>query len=64
MVTQERRYEVITACRELMKSSNITDFGKLKAKKVLEEMYKELSFFGGEKKWRPPKINPTKVGGV
>jgi len=45
MITQERRYEVISACRELMKSSNITAFGKLKAKKVLEEMYKELSFF-------------------
>ena len=49
MITQERRYEVITACRELMKSPNITDLGKLKAKKVLEDMYKELSFFGGDK---------------
>ena len=45
MITNQRRYEVIEACKGLINSPNVSELGKHNAKIKIEEMYSELILF-------------------
>ena len=46
MITNQRRYEIIEACKQLINSPNVTELGKHNAKIKMEEMYSESIIFG------------------
>jgi len=46
MLTNQRRYEIIKACKEIISSPNFNELGKKQAKFRMEQMYRELSIFG------------------
>jgi len=46
MITNQRRYEIIEACKQLIESPNITELGKHNANIKMEEMYSESIIFG------------------
>ena len=46
ILTNQRRYEIIKACKELINSPNVTEYGKINAYRIMDKMYCELIYYG------------------
>ena len=46
MMTNQRRYEIIEACKSLIASQNVTDYGKINAQIKIDEVYRDLLILG------------------